>query len=216
MNNNMGMFETKKCKHCFEDINAAATRCPKCGGSQGIPAYAIVLIIIGVLILIGAGLIITLVAKTTINIQNGENNIQNKIAEQAKEYRDINGKTRFKINETFQNQYEKVTVKSINKDYKSSNELIKPKDGNKFIAIEIEMENINSNEYSTGLFNAYYNNVALDKDYDFNLENFFSPNGRNKKSTGYLLYQAPKDANDITLEFSNFTIYEDLTIYFDL
>ena len=59
MNNNIGMFETKKCKHCFEDINAAATTCPKCGGSQGIPTYAIVLIIIGVLILIGAGLIIS-------------------------------------------------------------------------------------------------------------------------------------------------------------
>ena len=45
----------KKCRHCMEDINKKAKRCPNCGGKQGLPflkPIIIIVVIIGIIILL--------------------------------------------------------------------------------------------------------------------------------------------------------------------
>ena len=46
-------METKKCKHCKEEIAKDAKKCPKCGGKQGMPTWLVVIIVIFVLAAIG-------------------------------------------------------------------------------------------------------------------------------------------------------------------
>ena len=42
--------KTKICKHCKENIDIKAKKCPNCGGKQGIPKWIIVVIVVFVLI----------------------------------------------------------------------------------------------------------------------------------------------------------------------
>ena len=87
-------MKTKKCKHCQEEIAKNAKRCPKCGGKLGMPGWAKALIIV------------VIIFSCIVGCVNGCSNVLNDAIEDTKNsYKDINGKTSFKINETFQNKY---------------------------------------------------------------------------------------------------------------
>ena len=87
----------KTCKHCNEQIAKNAKRCPKCGGKLGLPGALKVLIIIVVIL----ACVIGCVSSCTKSVDDSLNDIKDS-------YKDINGKTTFKVNETFENKYEKL------------------------------------------------------------------------------------------------------------
>lgn len=182
---------TKNCKYCKEEIAKKAKRCPKCGGKLGIPGWAKILMVIVIIIGCIAGCV---------------NSCSKSIEDTKNSYRDINGKTSFKINETFQNKYEKITMTEANLNVTNYNEYLGPKDGNKIIALKFEVENIEQDElYVSSLsFNAYADGVSVDQYiYASDAYNDLSATvGKGKKTIGYILYEVPQNTQKITIEYN--------------
>ena len=190
-------MKTKKCKYCQEEIAKGIKRCPKCGGKLGIPGW------------VKAIIIIVVIFSCIVGCVNGCSNSVNDAVEDTKNsYKDINGKTSFKINESFQNQYEKITMTEINTNFTDYNEYSKPKDGNKVIMLKFEVENINNENdelYISSLdFNAYADGTAVDSFYigNDNYNDLSATIGTGKKAIGYIFYEVPNSAKKITVEYN--------------
>ncbi len=190
-------MKNKKCKHCQEEIAKNAKVCPKCGGRFGLPAFAKVIIIIVIIF----GCVIGCVKSCSDSVDKTINDTVNS-------YKDVNGKTSFKINETFQNSYEKITMTEINTNVKDYSEYLGPKDGYKVIAVKFEVENINEEKdelYVSSLnFNAYADGVAADS-YAWGEDKYNDLSatiGKGKKTVGYVLYEVPENASKITIEYN--------------
>lgn len=190
-------MKTKKCKHCQAEIAKNAKSCPKCGGKLGIPGWAKILIIV------------VIIFSCIIGCVNSCSNSVNKAVEDTKNsYKDINGKTSFKVNESFQNKYEKITMTEVNTNVTDYNEYLGPKDGNKIIALKFEVENVSSDNdelYVSSLgFHAYADGVAANL-YVYGSDNYKDLSatvGKGKKTVGYILYEVPKNAQKITIEYN--------------
>lgn len=187
---------TKVCKHCKEQIAKGAKRCPKCGGKLGMPGWLKALIIV----IIVFGCLIGCVGSCTKSVDDA-------VKETTNSYKDINGKTEFKLNESFQNKYEKITMTEIT-DYTDYNEYFGPKEGNKIIAVKFEVENINPDKdelYVSSLsFNAFADGVAKEQYlYASDSYNDLSATlATGKKAIGYVLYEIPVNAQKVTIEYS--------------
>lgn len=190
-------MDTKICKHCQETISKKAKRCPKCGGKLGIPGWAKALIVVVIIF----GCIIGCVNSCS-------NAVADAVEETKNSYVDVNGKTSFSVNETFQNKYEKITMTEVNTNITDYNEYFGPKDGNKIIALKFEIENINEDNdelyVSSFSFHAYADGVAADS-YMYASDNYNDLSatvGKGKKAVGYVLYEVPVDAQKITIEYN--------------
>jgi len=190
-------MKTKKCKHCQGEVAKSAKRCPKCGGKLGIPSWAKFLIIV----LIVLGCIVGCVNSCS-------NAFNDAVDETNNSYADINGKTSFKLNETFQNKYEKITMTQINTNFKQYSEYLKPSNGNKVVMLKFEVENINEDNdelyVSSMSFSAYADGVAVDSFYgaDEKYNDLSATLGKGKKAVGYIFYEVPKNAKKITVEYN--------------
>ncbi len=191
------MEKMKSCKHCNEQVAKSAKVCPKCGGRLGLPSWAKALIIIGIILFCVVGCV------------NGCSNAVNDAVEETKNsYNDINGKTSFKLNETFQNKYEKITMTEVNMNFTDYNEYLGPKEGNKVIALKFEVENISDERdelYVSSLnFNGYADGVAINQFYyGGDAYNDLSATvGKGKKTIGYILYELPIAAKKINIEYN--------------
>ena len=186
-------MKTKKCKYCQEQIAKNAKRCPKCGGKLGMSS--------GMRILLGVIIII-------IGVVACANSFSDAVEDTKNSFKDINGTTSFKVNETFQNKYEKITMTEVNPNVTDYNEYLGPKDGNKIIALKFEVENISDNNdelyVSSYSFNAYADGVAADSYmYATDKYNDLSATvGKGKKAVGYVLYEVPANAQKITVEYN--------------
>lgn len=190
-------MKTKKCKHCQEEIAKSAKKCPKCGGKLGIPSWVKALIIV----LIVFGCVVACVNGCTTAVNDAVEDTKNS-------YNDINGKTSFKVNETFQNKYEKITLTEVNTNFVDYNEYFGPNDGNKVIMLKFEVENINDENdelyVSSMNFNAYADDIAVSEFYGANSEyqDLSATVGKGKKTIGYIFYEVPKNAQKITVEYN--------------
>lgn len=190
-------MKTKKCKYCQEEIAKNAKRCPKCGGKLGLPAWAKILILIVIII------------SCVVGCLNSCSNAVNDAVEDTKNtYKDINGKTSFKINETFQNKYEKITMTEINTNVTDYSQYLGPKNGNKIIAIKFEVENISNDTdelYVSSLnFSGYADGVAVES-YIYGSDKYKDLSatvGKGKKTVGYVLYEVPTNTQKITIEYN--------------
>lgn len=190
-------MKTKKCKHCQEEIAKSAKRCPKCGGKLGMPGWAKALIIVVIIFVCIAGCV------------NGcANSVNDAVEDTKNSYKDINGKTSFKLNETFQNKYEKITMIEVNTNFTDYSKYSKPKDGSKVVMVKYEVENIsdeNDELYVSSLdFNAYADGAAVDSFYtgNDNYNNLTATVGKGKKTIGYVSYEVPVNAQKITVEYN--------------
>ena len=176
----------KKCKHCNEDIAKSAKVCPKCGGKLGMPGWLKLLIVFGVIIVL-------MVACA--------NACSNAVEETKKGYQDVNGKTSFKLNETFENKYEKVTMVEVNTNFTEYSEYFGPADGYKFVIVKFEVENINDENdelYVSSLeFSAFADDQAVEQKIitNDNYKDLSATLGKGKKTIGYIMYEVPKDSS---------------------
>jgi hypothetical protein len=190
-------MDTKQCKHCKEQIAKNAKRCPKCGGKLGMPGWIKFLIVLGIIFFC----IVGCVASCTKGVSDAVN-------ETTDSFKDKNGKTTFKLNESFENKYEKITMIEIDSNVTGYNEYISPKDGNKIIAVKFEVENINAENdelYVSNLeFNAFADDVAVDE-YIYLSDKYNTLTatvGKGKKTAGYVLYEVPINATKITIDYN--------------
>lgn len=189
--------ETKVCKHCKEEIAKNAKRCPKCGGKLGMPGWAKALIIIGIIIFCIGGC-----------VSSFSSAVDDAIKETSDSYKDVNGKTKFKLNESFQNKYEKITMIEVNTNFTDYNEYLGPKNGYKYVMVKFEVENISKENdelyVSSAEFNADADGVAVDTSYAVNTDykDLSATVGKGKKSIGYIFYEVPVSASKITVEYN--------------
>ena len=189
--------KTKVCKHCKEEIAKDAKRCPKCGGKLGMPGIVKALIIVVIVIVCIVGC-----------MSSCAKGVDDAVKETSNEYKDINGKTTFKINESFQNKYEKITMTEVNTNFKDYGEYSEPKEGHKYVMAKFEVENINTENdelYVSDLeFNADADGVAVDSGYVGNdkYKDLSATVGKGKKTVGYVFYEVPTNAKKITIEYN--------------
>lgn len=187
----------KTCKHCNEQIAKNAKRCPKCGDKLGLPGALKVLIIIVVIL----ACVIGCVSSCTKSVDDSLNDIKDS-------YKDINGKTTFKINETFENKYEKITMTEVNTNFTDYSEYNEPSSGKKYIMLKFEVENIDQEKdelYVSSLnFSAYADGVSVDSAIVLNdkYNDLSATLGKGKKAVGYLAYEVPVDAKKITITYN--------------
>ena len=190
----------KICKHCKAEVAKNAKVCPKCGGQLGMPGWAKALIIVFVILFLLGGCVVGCTGLFVAGVDEG-------VKETKNSYNDINGKTSFKVNETFENKYEKITMTEV-KDYTEYDEYSAPKDGYKVIAVKFEVENINEDNdelyVSSMNFNAFADDAAVDT-YIWagdKYNDFSATLGKGKKTSGYVLYEVPTNAKKITIEYN--------------
>ena len=187
----------KKCDHCGEEIAKAAKVCPKCGAKLGTPTWVKVLIVFAIIIACLVGC-----------VNSCSNAVNDAVEETKNSYKDINGKTSFKLNESFQNSYEKITMTEVNTNFTKYSEFLKPASGHKYLMVKFEVENINKENdelYVSSLsFNAYADGVAVESAYVGNdkYKDLSATVGRGKKAVGYLFYEVPKNAKKITIDYN--------------
>lgn len=88
------------------------------------------------------------------------------------------------------------------KKYKSNNEFIQPKKGYVYYKMEFEFENISdSDKYvSSTSFNCYADGYDMEQQYFDGLD-LNATLSKGKKTKGSVLFEIPKDAKEITLEY---------------
>lgn len=87
-------------------------------------------------------------------------------------------------------------------EYKSDNKFIQPESGNVFYRMEFEFENISETDQYVSSFNfkCYADSYDMEQRYldDIDLDATLS---KGKKTKGYIFFEVPKDATEITLEY---------------
>ena len=151
--------------------------------------------------------ILSMILATTIN-KGTVKVIDDAVKDAKNAYVDINGKTSFKVNESFQNKYEKITVTEVNTDFKDYNSYFGPDAGNKVVMLKVEVENVNEGNdelYVSSLeFSAYADGVAAETFYvtTDGYNDLSATVGKGKKTIGYLFYEVPVSAQKITVEYN--------------
>lgn len=191
----MGKEETKKCKKCMEEINKKAKKCPKCGANLGIPGFVKVLIVLAVIF----GLCVSCMSSCT-------DAVNDSIEETENEYKDINGKSTFKVGESFENKHIKVTFVSSNLNYTDISKYATLKDGYKVVEFEFAFKNVGDEDELASLydFNCYADDVSMEQFYsvaDDNYEVLSATMSAGKSASGKLYCEVPKNAEKITIEY---------------
>ena len=189
--------DVKICKHCKEEISKGAKRCPKCGGKLGLPGWIKGLIVIIIIFFCVVGC-----------MSSCGKAVEDAVEETKNEFKDKNGKTSFKLNESFENKYEKITMTEVNTDFKDYSEYSKPANGNKYVMVKFEVENINSENdevyVSNSEYNAFADDEAVDSAYVGNdkYKDLTATVSKGKKTVGYIFYEVPKDSKKIIVDYN--------------
>lgn len=200
----------KYCNNCGKQLNEGEGFCSGCGTKVGgapvnqpvkkkggLPAWVIVLIVLGVIFFMLVGCVA------------GCTNTVNKAVEETKNsYKDVNGKTSFKVKETFENSYEKITLLEVNTDFKDYSQYNKPASGKKYVMAKFEVENIkqdNDELYVSSLsFNAFADGEAVNQNIFMGdkYKGLSATLTYGKKAVGYVFYEVPTNAQSITIDYN--------------
>ncbi len=205
---------TKVCPHCKETIDKSSKHCPKCGKGLGMPTWAKVLIIVGIvfLLVVGCAVSCTIKAAKTVSntINEGSGVIDEAMDSLRKDYSDIHGKKSFKVKETYQNKFGKITMLEVNTNYKGYDEFNEPESGMKFISIKCEVENTGGSDnhfYLTPTsFSASADGEAIKN--AFIGENYLNADlSAGTKTVGYMYYEVPINTKKVILSYDpNFLV----------
>ncbi len=128
-------------------------------------------------------------------------------------------KKEFKVNEPFQNDFEKITMTEVDTNFTGYDEYMEPKDGYKYIMTKFEIENTsddNSDLYiNSSKFNASADGVAVEETYvGRNYESIASTITKGNKKIGYIFYEVPQNSQKIVIDFKPNLVYDDYSIKF--
>lgn len=99
-------------------------------------------------------------------------------------------------------------------EYKSDNQFIQPKDGNKFVFFEFEFENISDSDklVSSFDFDCFADNSSCEQVYIDN-EGLNATLSQGRKTKGKVYYEVPASAQSIELEYVNNLFTSDRTVF---
>lgn len=177
---------------------------------------AVIFGIVGIVKKTGKGLaiaglvlgILSLILATVINAGTTKV-IDDAVKETKSGYNDVSGKTTFALNESFENSQEKITMTEVNTDFRDYSEYATIKPGYKIIMAKFEIVNVtksNDDEIyvSSYDFNAYADGEAVESFYSYNdsYKDLSATLSKGKKTSGYVFYEVPSGASEITIEYN--------------
>lgn len=186
-------MKTKLCKYCNTEVAKNAKVCPSCGGKLGMPGWLKVLIIFGIIILCFVGC----VAGCTKSVADA-------VDESLNAYDDINGKTSFNVNDTFESKVLKIEFKEVNKDFKGYSEYAAPAKENKVVKFSFTAENIGEEEqsFSSYDFECYADGKAEDKFiFSNDAKDGTNTMSKGKKADLNVYCEVPKSAKEVSVEY---------------
>lgn len=196
-------LNSKLCKFCKTEIPIKATICPNCKKSQTQGCIVVFLFII--LFLIFFAVFSTLLAKNKTTPQKNNDiiyqNTVNSPSETPAYEKDINT---FNVGDLFES--EKVNISYLDSgDYSSDNMFIEPASGNKFIYIDLSIQNTGDTDLSIGStsFTCYADDTKCSQsvvtaDDQMDIIATVSPE---KYLKGKIYFEVPKDSQNIEVEF---------------
>ncbi len=183
-------MDTKKCKYCQEEIAKNAKRCPKCGGKFGMPTWAKILIVLGVIFICIVGCMSSC-SKAVNDAFSG--------------YDDQNGKTSFKVGESFKSKYLKVTFDSSNLNFTNYSQYATVKEGYKVVQFKFTAENIGEENQTFDYtdFNCYADGEAMQQFYSTDDSGLDSGGtiSSGKKVTVPVYCEVPANPSKVLVEF---------------
>ncbi len=187
-------MNTKKCRHCQEEIAKKAKRCPKCGGKLGMPGWAKALIIVVIIF----GCIVGCVNSCS-------NAVNDAVKETFGGYDDQNGKTSFKVGEIYKSKYMKITFDSSNLNFKNYSKYADIKSGYKIVQFKFTAENIGEENQTFDYtdFDCYADDQTMQQFYSTDDSGLDSGGtiSKGKKVTVPIYCEVPKNSKKITVEF---------------
>ena len=203
------MSKMVNCKDCGEKISTKAKSCPKCGAKRGLPLWLKAIIIL-IIIIVG-------VCACTSSCANS---VDESLKEAENAYKDVKGKINFDVGETFENKYLKVTVNSVDTDWKEYDEYFEPTEGTKIVRVEVTAENIGDEEtdISSLYFSCYADDVKMNEYFwgESSDKTSLSSVSPGKTTYGYLYYEVPINSEKYVLEYSPAVLEDDIIIKFAL
>lgn len=189
--------ETKICKHCGTVIPYSAKICPQC--RKRVKASKI-LIVGGIFFALCFLILITPSDDNNDTPSDKNPKAVGKVSETTEQSTEV--KNIFEVGDVVETSDLKISFLSAKK-YKSENQFIEPKKGNKFYRFEFEFENIgNSDEAISAFMNwsCYADGYACDQSWvgDDVLDATISPG---KKAKGAIYFEVPKKAKEIVVEY---------------
>lgn len=109
----------------------------------------------------------------------------------------------YRVGETLKADDLRITYQSA-EVWESDNEFIRPDDGNVFIRLYFDIENVGSSDEITGAydFDCYADGVKMDESfYGDNMLQAFTTISSSRKISGYVYFEVPADAQNIEVEY---------------
>lgn len=211
------MAKMINCKHCGHELAASAKICPNCGGKNKKPLYkkwwfwVIVVLVLLIVVAGGGGKDSNSDSKKVGEVAGaGETTSESTIAvtetanneEKAVEVKE-EAKTEYYVGDILEDGNMRIVFVSSG-DYSEDNQFLQPKDGNKFIFVKFEFENISDKSDSSVSFysfECYADGYACDMHYanDEALSASLSPG---RTTSGSLIFEVPADAQQIEIEYT--------------
>lgn len=211
--------ETKLCKHCKTEIPKDAKVCPNCRKKQSGITKWIVVAVIGIVIIAAATSggeedtadtdtkqpnVVSEDSKATADTDASDTA---KTEAEAEEDTDTDAQTEVEVSNVFnvgdvaELDQIKITFLSA-EEYVSGNQFMQPKEGNMYYRIGFEVENIGDTDayVSSWDWECYADGYSAEQAY-FNDESLDATLSSGKKTKGYIFYEVPKDAQEVTLEY---------------
>lgn len=196
---------TKICKHCKTEIPYDAKVCPQCRKKQGANGCLIVVIVaVALIVLVAAfGGGSSNNGPTKVGEVNSSGSVASSAAETTKPAATEPEQTVFRVGDVLDTGSLQITY-TASREYKSTNQFIQPESGNKFIAIDLYVENTGSSD--TGIsefsFNCFADGYACNQAYFTTDNNMLSATlSPGRTTSGSIIFEVPVDAENIEIEY---------------
>lgn len=219
-----GKPTTKLCKHCKTEIPYGAKVCPQCRKKQGPGGCTIAILVVLLLCLIGScfGGKSGDSEKETAKVDSIENesNETGTVGESETESEETTEEVVsniFHAGDVLETKRVKLSFLSCG-DYSDGNMFVKAGDGKKLIYFEFEFENIGDTDASVGSFDfdCYADGYESKQSYTATGDNVMtsittlSPG---RKTSGIVVFEVPKDAESIEVEYETSYWTQDKAIF---
>lgn len=200
----------KKCKYCQSDIPVNAKICPNCRKKQKKPMGCLIAIIAVVIIGVAGAAAGSGGSKDESSSEGNVKISKNASAAENTSSDESSGDTKsgvVELGDSFETGGLKIDFTKCELDFKVSDdkyELYKPAEGKKYISVSFKFENTGDDDkyVSVSDFDCYADNETCEQKIISKVSDFINTNLSKGRTVSFdVIYEVPKDAKEIELEY---------------